>query len=82
MGFIALGVFLTLELGSVGDSLEFFMFEFAHIVIFFTTLIFVMQVRTACRFLRLLYTVLIFFSLHCSINSRGYHQDCSCGSSG
>eukprot|EP00904_Undaria_pinnatifida_P009614 jgi/Undpi1/5783/HiC_scaffold_2.g01057.m1 len=43
MGFIALGVFLTLELGSVGDSLEFFMFEFAHIVIFFTTLIFVMQ---------------------------------------
>ena len=46
MGFIALGVFLTLQLGNVGDSLEFFTFEFAHIVIFFTTLIFVMQVRT------------------------------------
>lgn len=45
MGFISLGVFLTLQFGSVGSTIGFYTFEFAHIVIFFTTLIFVMQVR-------------------------------------
>lgn len=44
MGFISLGVFLTLQFGSVGSSVGFYTFEFAHIVIFCTTLIFVMQV--------------------------------------
>lgn len=44
MGFISLGVFLLLQFGSVGSTLGFYTFEFAHIVIFFTTLIFVAQV--------------------------------------
>ncbi|CAM9283188.1 unnamed protein product [Hapterophycus canaliculatus] len=43
MGFISLGVFLTLQFGSVGSSSGFYTFEFAHIVIFCTTLMFVMQ---------------------------------------
>lgn len=47
MGVISLGVFLTLELGGVGDTVGFYAFEFAHIVIFFTALIFVMQVTNA-----------------------------------
>lgn len=45
MGFISLGVFLTLQFGGVGSTIGFYTFEFAHIVVFFTTLIFVMQVR-------------------------------------
>lgn len=45
MGFISLGVFLTLQFGSVGSTIGFYTFEFAHIVVFFTTLIFVVQVR-------------------------------------
>lgn len=44
MGFISLGVFLMLQFGSVGSTTAFYTFEFAHIVVFFTTLIFVMQV--------------------------------------
>lgn len=44
MGFISLGVFLMLQFGSVGGTMGFYTFEFAHIVIFLTTLIFVMQV--------------------------------------
>lgn len=44
MGVISLGVLLTFELGDVGDTVGFLAFEFAHIVIFFTALIFVMQV--------------------------------------
>lgn len=47
MGFISLGVFLLLQFGSVGSTLGFYTFEFAHIVIFFTTLIFVAQVGAA-----------------------------------
>jgi len=43
MGFISLGVFLTLQFGGVGSTIGFYTFEFAHIVVFFTTLIFVMQ---------------------------------------
>ena len=46
MGFISLGVFLTLQFGSVGSTIGFYTFEFAHIVVFFTTLIFVMQVHS------------------------------------
>lgn len=47
MGVISLGVFLTLELGDAGGTLAFYGFEFSHIVLFFTALIFVMQVRVA-----------------------------------
>lgn len=45
MGVISLGVFLTLELGDVDTSVAFYAFEFAHIVVFFAALIFVMQVN-------------------------------------
>lgn len=48
MGVISLGVFLTLELGDVHTSVAFYAFEFAHIVIFFAALIFVIQVRSRC----------------------------------
>ncbi len=43
MGFISLGVFLTLQFGGVGSTIGFYTFEFAHIVVFFTTIIFVVQ---------------------------------------
>lgn len=44
MGVISLGVFMTLELGNVDNAVAFYAFEFAHILIFFTALIFVLQV--------------------------------------